>query len=122
MKYSERKISQCILPFKKLFELNKRVNTEATAHLCSADVFSKIRCSTKYVFLKISQYSEENICAGVFNKIAELQLSCKYCEFFKNSFFHKTPQVDASEKFINSTGKFQRRRHNIFIFLIHTTK
>ena len=39
MKYSDRKTSQCILPFNKLFELNKRVHTEATAHLCSADVF-----------------------------------------------------------------------------------
>ena len=39
MKYSDRKTSQCILPFNELFELNKRVNTEATAHLCSADVF-----------------------------------------------------------------------------------
>ena len=121
MKYSDRKTSQCILPFNELFELNKRVNTEATAHLCSADVF-KNQMFYKYVFLKISQYSKENICIGVFNEIAEVQLFCEYCKFFKSSFFHKKPQVNASEKFINFPGKRQRRRRNIFIFLIHTTE
>ena len=34
---------------------------------------------------------------SVFNKVAGLQLSCKYWEIFKNSFFHKTPPVSASE-------------------------
>ena len=33
---------------------------------------------------------------SVFNKVAGLQLSCEYCEIFKNSFFHKTPPVAAS--------------------------
>ena len=35
----------------------------------------KIWCSSKYVFLNILQYSQENTCAGVcFNKVAGLQL------------------------------------------------
>ena len=42
---------------------------------------------------------------SVFNKVAGLQLSCKYCEIFKYSHFHKTPLVAASEKFINLPGK-----------------
>ena len=40
----------------------------------------------------------------LFNKVAGLQLSCEYCETFKNSFFHKTPPVAASEKFMNLPG------------------
>ena len=42
---------------------------------------------------------------SVFNKVAGLQLSCKYCKIFKNSFFHKTSPVAASEKFIIFQGK-----------------
>ena len=30
---------------------------------------------------------------SVFNKVAGVQLSCEYCEIFKNIFFHKTPSV-----------------------------
>ena len=36
-----------------------------------------------------------------FNRDAGLKLSCEYCKNFKNSFFHKTPPVAASEKFKN---------------------
>ena len=57
-----------------------------------------------------------------FNKVAGLQLSCEYCEIFKNSFFHKTPPLAASEKFINFPGKHQWRRRNKFIFFINTTE
>ena len=39
---------------------------------------------------------------SLFDKVASLQLSCEYCEIFKNSFFHKTPPLAASEKFLNS--------------------
>ena len=42
-------------------------------------------------------------------------------KFCKNSFFHKTPQVAASEKIINFPGKHRRRR-NRFIFLTNTTE
>ena len=55
----------------KLSELNKRVNTEATAHRCAVAVLKKTevafrRCSSKYVLLNISQYSEENNCVGIY--------------------------------------------------------
>ena len=55
-------------------------------------------------------------------KIAGLQLSCEYYEIFKNSFFHKSLPVAASEKFINFSGKLQWRWRNRFIFLINTTE
>ena len=58
----------------------------------------------------------------VFDKVAGLQLSCEYCENFKNSFFHKTPSVAASEKSINFPGKHQWQRLNKFIFLLNTTE
>ena len=44
---------------------------------------------------------------SVFNEVASLKLSCEYCEIFKDRFFLKTPQVAASEKFINFPGKHQ---------------
>ena len=59
---------------------------------------------------------------SVFNKVAALQLSCEYCEIFKNSLFHKIPPVAASEKFINFAGKHQWRRRNRIKFLINTTE
>ena len=46
---------------------------------------------------------------SLFEKVAGLQLSCEYCEIFKNSFFHKTPPVAASEKFINLPGNIGGR-------------
>ena len=49
--------------------------------------------------LKVSQYSEQNTCAGVcFNKVAGLQLSCEYYKIFKNGLFHKTPPMSTSEE------------------------
>ena len=41
---------------------------------------------------------------------------------FKSSFFHKTLEVAASEKFINFPGKHQCRRCNRFILLINMTE
>ena len=41
------------------------------------------------------------------NKAAGLQLSCGYCEIFRNSYFHKKPPVAASENFINFPGKHE---------------
>ena len=73
--------------------------------------------------LKSLQYLEENTCIGVFfYKAAGLQLSCKYCKIFENSFFHKTPLVSASEKFINFPEKYQWQRCNKFVFLISMTE
>ena len=58
------------------------------------------RCSSKYVFLKISQISHENTCVeSLFDKVAGLRPatwlkrdfhtihSCEFCEIFKNTFF-----------------------------------
>ena len=59
---------------------------------------------------------------SLFNKVADVQLSWEYCEIFKNSFFHESPPVAASEKFINFPGKHQWRRRNRFTFLSNTTE
>ena len=48
------------------------------------------RISVKKVFLEISQNSQENTCAQAF--------SCEFCEISKNTFFHKTRLVAASER------------------------
>ena len=58
----------------------------------------------------------------VFNKAAGLQPSCEYYGIFKNSFFHKTTLVAASEKSINFPEKHQGQRRNRFFFLINTTE
>ena len=63
------------------------------------------------MFLKISQYSHENTCVGVFfNKVASLQacnfiknetptqvFSCEYFEIFKNTYFQEHLERAASE-------------------------
>ena len=42
------------------------------------------RCSSKLVFLKVSQISQENSCVGVSpSKV----LSCEFCKIFENIFF-----------------------------------
>ena len=70
------------------------------------------RCSVKMVFLEISQNSQENTCdrvsfliklqASASNFIKKETLaqvfSCEFCEISKNTFFHRTPLVAASEK------------------------
>ena len=84
-------------------QILKRLNTEAVAR----------RRSVKKVFLEILQNSQENTCVGgsFFNKVAGLKLatlfkkslslaqvfSCEFCEISKNTFFHRTPPVAASE-------------------------
>ena len=65
------------------------------------------RCSIKKVFLKISQYSQENTCAkasfliklqasGMKQETLEQVFSCEFCEISKNTFLHRTPLVAAS--------------------------
>ena len=49
----------------------------------------------------------KHLCWSVFNKAAGLQISFEYREICKNSFFHKTPPVAASEKSINFPRKHQ---------------
>ena len=68
------------------------------------------RCSVKKVFLEISQYLQENICAGV-SSLIKLQAcnfikketpaqecSCEFREISKNTFSYRKPPVAASEK------------------------
>ena len=66
-------------------------------------MFFKIRCSQKFCNI----HRKTPVLEFLFNKIAGLQLSCEYCNVFNNSFFHKTPSVATSEKFINFPGKHQ---------------
>ena len=97
----------------QLPELNKRVNTEVAVH--RADVLRK-RCSQKFRNIQ----RKTSVLEPVFNKVTGLELSCEYCEIFKNSFFHKTPTVTASEKVIseeNISGGGV-----ISIFLINTAE
>ena len=54
---------------------------------------SHSRSSIKKLFLKIGQYSLENICAGV--KSAQL-FSSEYCEIFRNTYFEENLQTAAS--------------------------
>ena len=55
------------------------------------------RYSSKEVFLTISQFSQKNTCVGFNQKEAPVQVvSWGYCNIFKNSFFYRTPLVDAS--------------------------
>ena len=51
------------------------------------------RCSSKWVFLKVSQIPQETTCVeSPFNKVAGPEtstqvFSCEICEIFKNSYF-----------------------------------
>ena len=112
------------------YTFNKRVNAEAAAHCCSVAVLNNLnilieaavcRYSSNRSFQKFcNMQRKKSVLESLFNKVAGLQLSCKYCEIFKNSFFHKTSLVAASEKFRNVPGKHQWQRRNKFIFLINT--
>ena len=69
------------------------------------------RCSVKKVFLEISQNSQENTFARVsflikltflIKTLAQV-FSFEFCEISKNTFFHRTPLVAASEMNILDT-------------------
>ena len=47
------------------------------------------RCSGKKVFLEILQNPQENTSVKLF--------SCEFCKISKNTFFHRTPPVAASD-------------------------
>ena len=51
------------------------------------------RCSVKKVFLKISQNSEENICARVYFLIKLQLFFWEFYEILKNTFSWRTPRV-----------------------------
>ena len=83
-------------------EKNKYPNTEAAAHRCSVAL-------TKNQKQPLADYA--------------------LCKIFKNSFFHKTPLVAASEKLINFQENIisavisgENIRRNRFIFLANTTE
>ena len=75
--------------------------------LCPFTVFEQTeavvhRGSVKNVFLKISQNSQENICARFcFNFIKKETLAqlfpCEFCKIFQNTSFQRTALVAASE-------------------------
>ena len=68
-------------------------------------------------------FREKHLCWNLFLiKLQACNFPVNIAKFFKNSFFHKTTPVAASEKFINFPGKRQWRRRNRFIFLINTTE
>ena len=72
-----------ILKYSAYFDLSVRRLVVATR------VAAVWRRSVKKVFLKISQNSQENTCARVSFLISEI---------FKNTYFHRTPLVDAFER------------------------
>ena len=62
---------------------------------------SRPECSVKTVFLEIS-HTRKHLCQRLFfNKVASRALaqvfSCEFCQISKNTFFHRTPPVAASE-------------------------
>ena len=71
------------------------------------DGSSPRRCSKKKLFLKILQYSQENICLQACNFIKKRLyhkcfpvpqvFSCEYCEVFKNTCFEEHLRTAASE-------------------------
>ena len=79
-----------------MFELNKRVYTEAAAHRAD-DLQDRFR----------NMHRKTPMLDSVFNKVAGLELSCQFWKIFKNSFFHKKPPVVASQIFTNFVGKHQ---------------
>ena len=72
------------------------------------------KCSTRKLFLKISQYSQENTCVGIsflikmqaFRAPALLKrdsntgVFCEHWEIFKNTYFEEHLRTAASESFI----------------------
>ena len=83
-----------------------------------------LRCSSKWVFLKILQYSQKNKCWSLlqlYQKETPTQvLFCKYCNIFKNSFFYETPLAAVSEK--TTVTIFQLLNHFESWLHITTTK
>ena len=68
------------------------------------------------MFLKVSQYSEENIFVGgmfllmepvfLFNSFIKKEsstqvFSCEYCKVFSNSFFYRTPPLAVFDQILN---------------------
>ena len=64
------------------------------------------------MFLKISQYSQENTCVEtLFNKVADLAdstqvLSCEYCEIFINTYIEEHLRMTASDNIISDKFRY----------------
>ena len=70
-------------------------------------LFKKFTNFTGEGTLRIKDSKFSGYCFDMNTNIAGLQLSCGYCEIFRNSYFHKKPPVAASENFINFPGKHE---------------
>ena len=107
-----------------LLFLSLKKNTEAAAHRCSVGVLKNQKQTLADMFFEIGVlknfaiFKGKHLCWSLF--LINIVNIAKY--LIKNSFFHKTPPVAASEKFINFPGKHQWQRRNRFIFLINTTE
>ena len=55
------------------------------------------RCSVKKVFLKISQIHRKTTVPDSGKETLAQVFSCEFCKISKNTFFHRTPLVAASE-------------------------
>ena len=82
------------------------------------------RYSVKNVFLKISQNSQENPCAGV-SFLIKLQayvlaqvFCCEFCEIFKNTLFYRTPPAATSEPRFQSATR-QKQSYKAAFTLIY---
>ena len=83
---------------KKIFEPDSR-NSEGFPNLNPEAAVR--RCSSKQVFQKILQYTQENklikLCNKLYQKEAPKQpFSCECCKIFKNGFFSRAPLITAS--------------------------
>ena len=54
----------------------------------------------KRLFLKITQYSQENTCGAFFQQkeVATQVFSCEYCKHFKKTYFEEHLRTAASER------------------------
>ena len=59
--------------------------------------------SCLYKFRNVQR--KTSLLESLFNKVEGQQLSCKYCESFKNSLFNRISLVTASEKILSFPGK-----------------
>ena len=103
-------ITQFKIEISLQFTVNRFTVTMRSSH---QQIFIKIG-----VLKKFATFRGKHLLGSLFNKVAGLQLSCEYCQIFKKSFFHKTPPVAASKKFINLSRKHQWRKRNSNKFII----
>ena len=109
-KISETKDEQSMTLDKRIDESNPTSKRRSLKLIFRSTISrsSRRRCSVKKVFLTISQNSQEKTCTrfSFFNKVAGLRhrcflpaqvFSCEFCEIVKNTLFHRTPPVAASE-------------------------